>query len=142
LGVFFGPMPFPLRALLCFLCLLAPGYAPEATYLDELIGRSRELRLSERHEWNRLMHYTRNLVFPGVHGLADARRFYLAPDGKTNPQSELEATLAAFFSDVEETDKQQNPQCAFIARYHWLDGQLRFDPARLKKQPCKRFYDW
>jgi hypothetical protein len=77
-----------------------------------------------------------------VHGLADARRFYLAPDGKTNPQSELEATLTAFFSDVQETDKQQNPQCTFIARYHWMDAQLGFDPARLKKQECKRFDEW
>jgi hypothetical protein len=88
------------------------------------------------------MLYTTNLVTPGVHGLADSRRFYLAPDGKTNPRSELEATLAAFFSDVQETDKEQNPQCAFIARYHWLDRQLRFDPKRMARQPCKRFHEW
>jgi hypothetical protein len=107
-----------------------------------MIGQSRGLRLSERREWHRLMHYAPNLITAGVHGLADARRFYLAPDGKTNPRSELEATLAAFFSDVQETDKEQNPQCAFIARYHWLESQLHFDPARLKKQPCKRFDEW
>jgi hypothetical protein len=100
------------------------------------------LRLPERREWHRLMHYTSNLITPGVHGLADARRFYLAPDGKINPQSELEATLAAFFSDVQETDKEQNPQCAFIARYDWLDRQLHFDPARMAKQPCKRYHEW
>lgn len=134
--------PRPWRAILCFLCLLAPCVARAAPYLDELIGRSRELRLSERREWHNLMHYTSNLVAPGVHGLADARRFYLAPDGKTNPRSELEATLAAFFSDVEETDTNQNPQCAFIARYSWLDRQLGFDPARLPRQPCKRFHEW
>ena len=129
-------------ALLGSLGALAPAVAADSNYLDELIGRSRELRLSERREWNRLMHYAPNLVTPGVHGLADARRFYLAPDGKTNPRSELEATLAAFFSDVRETDKEQNPQCAFIARYHWLDSQLHFDPARLAKQTCKRFDEW
>ncbi|HKW36955.1 MAG TPA: DUF4105 domain-containing protein [Burkholderiales bacterium] len=128
-------------ALLCVLCLLTPR-AASAAYLDELIGRSRELRLSEKREWHRLIHYVSNLVTPGVHGLADARRFYLAPDGKTNPQGELEATLAAFFSDVEETDKQQNPQCAFIARYHWLDTELHFDPARLRKRECRRFAEW
>jgi len=129
-------------ALLGSLGALAPAVAADSNYLDELIGHSRELRLSERREWNRLMHYAPNLVTPGVHGLADARRFYLAPDGKTNPRSELEATLAAFFSDVRETDKEQNPQCAFIARYHWLDSQLHFDPARLAKQTCKRFDEW
>jgi hypothetical protein len=129
-------------ALLGFSCVFAPAVAADPAYLGDLLDRSRELRLSERREWNRLVHYTPNLVTPGVHGLADARRFYLAPDGKTNPQSELEATLAAFFSDIEETDKQQNPQCAFIARYHWLDSQLRFDPARMTKQPCKRYSEW
>jgi len=141
-------MPFrprPWRAILCLLCLLClfgPCVAEAAPYVDQLIGRSRELRLSERREWHRLMHYTSNLITPGVHSLADARRFFLAPDGKTNPQSELEATLAAFFSDVQETDKEQNPQCAFVARYSWLDRELGFDPAQLPKQPCKRFREW
>jgi len=138
-------MPFPTRrwrAFLGFLCLVAPCVAQAAGYLDELIGRSRELRLSERREWRRLMHYTDNLITPGVHSLADARRFFLAPDGKTNPQSELEATLAAFFSEVQETQETQNPQCAFIARYSWLDRELSFDPAHLPRQPCKRFREW
>jgi uncharacterized protein DUF4105 len=129
-------------ACLCLFGALAPCCASAATYLDELIGRSRELRLSERREWHRLMHYTNNLVTPGVHSLADARRFFLAPDGKTDPQSELEATLAAFFSNIQETDKEQNPQCAFIARYSWLDRQLGFDAARMPRQPCKRFHEW
>ena len=138
-------MPFSTRrwrAFLGFLCLVAPCVAQAAGYLDELIGRSRELRLSERREWRRLMHYTDNLITPGVHSLADARRFFLAPDGKTNPQSELEATLAAFFSEVQETQETQNPQCAFIARYSWLDRELSFDRARLPRQPCKRFREW
>ncbi len=144
LGVFF-PVRFLPRfclALLGFSCVFAPAVAAQPAYLGELVDRSRELRLSERREWNRLVHYAPNLITPGAHGLADSRRFYLAPDGKTNPQSELEATLAAFFSDVQETDKQQNPQCAFIARYHWLDSQLRFDPVRMTKQVCKRYNEW
>ncbi|MGH8865074.1 MAG: DUF4105 domain-containing protein [Burkholderiales bacterium] len=88
------------------------------------------------------MHYRGNLVSPGVHSLADAPRFFLAPDGKTNPQNELEATLASFFSDVQETPEVQNPQCAFIARYTWLDRQLDFDSRRMPRQLCKRFNEW
>ena len=137
-------MPSPPRrwcSFLCLLCSLAPG-AASAAYLDELIARSRELRLSERREWHRLMHYTADLAGPGVHSLADARRFFLAPDGKTNPQGELEATLASFFSDVRETQETQNPQCAFISRYGWLDRQLGFDAARMPRRPCRRFREW
>ena len=47
-----------------------------------------------------------------------------------------------FFSTAEETDKTQNPQCRFIARYQWLKQELQFNPARLPRQPCKRFYQW
>src|SRR6266849_11074234 len=148
LGVFLSleqEMPIPSRrwwSLLCLLCSLAPAAALANDYLDELIARSRELGLHQRREWQRLLHYTPNLVRPGVQSLADARRFFLAPDGKINPQSELEATLASFFSDVQETQDIQNPQCAFIARYSWLDSRLAFDPARMPKQPCKRFNEW
>lgn len=129
-------------SFICLLCSLAPCGAPAAAYLDELIARSRELRLHERREWHRLLHYVGNVARPGVHSLADARRFFLAPDGKTNPQSELEATLAGFFSGIEETQEVQNPQCAFISRYHWLERQLGFDSARMPKQVCRRFREW
>jgi Domain of unknown function (DUF4105) len=132
----------PWWAVLCLVCLLAPCSASAATYLDELIGRSRELRLAERREWHRLLHYVPNVIAPGVHSLADASRFFLAHDGKTDPQSELEATLAAFFSDTQETQEVQNPQCAFVARYHWLDRQLAFDGTRMPRQPCRRFHEW
>jgi hypothetical protein len=129
-------------AVLSLVCLIEPCTASAATYPDELIARSRELRLSERREWHRLLHYTSNLVTPGFHSLADAPRFFLASDGKTSPQNELETTLASFFSEIKETDKDQNPQCAFIARYSWLDRELHFDPALMIKQTCKRFDDW
>ena len=89
-----------------------------------------------------MLHYVPNLISPGVHGLVDSPRFYNAPDGKSNPQSELEATLASFYSDVEESNEQQNPQCMFIARYTWLNQQLAFDPQRLPQRECKRYQNW
>jgi hypothetical protein len=70
-------------------------------------------------------------LWPGSRSLADDPTFFNAPDGRINAAAELEATLKAFFSELEETDKQQNPQCSFVARYHWLDEHLKFDPARL-----------
>ncbi|MDH5649184.1 MAG: DUF4105 domain-containing protein, partial [Gammaproteobacteria bacterium] len=45
-------------------------------------------------------------------------------------------------SDLQETDKQQNPQCAFVSRYHWLKQELHFDSRRMPEQPCKRFNEW
>jgi hypothetical protein len=116
--------------------------ATDDAYLAELIAKARQLRLAERPEWHKLVHYVPNLISSGVHGLVDSPQFYNAPDGKNNPQSELEATLASFYSDIEETNEQQNPQCLFIARYAWLNEQLVFDPQRLQQRECKRYQQW
>jgi hypothetical protein len=116
--------------------------AADSEYLAELIAKSKQLRLAERPEWQKLVHYVPNLISPGVHGLVDSPQFYNAPDGKNNPQSELEATLASFYSAIEESNEQQNPQCLFVARYAWLNQQLAFDPQRLPQRECKRYQNW
>ncbi len=116
--------------------------AIENPYWQELVHEAHEKKLAQRLEWRNLLHYKPYPFWPGSRSLADDPRFFNALDGKTNSESELEATLASFFSDLEETQDQQNPQCAFIARYHWLKQELHFDPRRLPEQPCQRFYNW
>jgi hypothetical protein len=116
--------------------------ATDSAYLAELVAKSRQLRLAERQEWRKLVHYVPNLVSPGVHGLVDSTAFYTAPDGKVDPRSELEATLASFYSDIEESNERQNPQCMFVARYAWLAEQLKFDPQRLPRRVCSRYRQW
>lgn len=88
------------------------------------------------------MHYVPNLIAPGVHGLVDSRDFYNAPDGKNDPQAELDGTLRAFFSEAEETDEVQHPQCRFPARYAWLAAELGFDQGRMPRPQCGRYRDW
>lgn len=139
-------MPYhpPVRApwLLLLAALLVTPAAANPAYLEELVEKSRQLRLAERPEWHKLLHYVPDLVSPGVHSLIDSPQFFNAPDGKTHPQAELEATLASFYSDVEETAERQNPQCSFIARRAWLDQELGFDPRRLPSRDCKRYREW
>jgi hypothetical protein len=133
---------FLLVGTLLFLPQISAFATTDDVYLDELIAKSKRLHLAERPEWLKLVHYVPNLVSSGVHGLVDGAQFYNAPDGKFNPQSELEATLKSFYSDIEEDNTQQNPQCLFVARYAWLDEQLGFDPQRLPHQECKRYQQW
>jgi hypothetical protein len=130
--------------LVCVLFLChAPAFAAvDNTYLAELVAKSKQLRLAQQPEWIKLVHYVPNLIAPGVHGLVDSPQFYNAPNGKNNPQAELEATLANFYSDIEESNEQQNHQCLFIARYTWLNQQLAFDPQRLPQRECKRYQNW
>jgi hypothetical protein len=121
----------------------APVFAAaDAGYLAELVAKSRQLQLAQRAEWLKLVHYEPNRISPGVHGLVVSPQFYNAPDGMTDPQAELEATLASFYSDLQEGDKEQNPQCLFIARFAWLGEQLSFDARRLPRQTCARYRNW
>ena len=134
----------PGRWIFLFILLWQPLAVSAAgnTYLNELVEQARRENLAQRSEWLNLLHYKSYVYWPGMRSLADDPAFFNAPDGKTDATAELEATLAVFFSTAEETDKAQNPQCRFIARYHWLKKELHFDPERLREQPCKRFNQW
>ena len=111
-------------------------------YLADLIAEARRLRLWEERLWHLLLHYRPNWLTEGVTSEADGPGFFNHPQGKFNPQAELEATLARFFGDEILAPGNQTPQCTFPARFEWLDSHLHFDPARLPRQPCPRFERW
>lgn len=136
-------MRFP--CFLLVLALLLPIHRARAAdnpYLAELVGRARELRLAERPEWLKLGHYVPNIAGRGVHSLVDSPNFFNAATGKEDPRAELEATLAAFFAPLPQSPDAQHAQCAFVARYGWLDGELGFDRARMPKPDCRRYREW
>src|SRR5690606_3184747 len=89
--------------------------------------------------WRALLHYQSNWL-GGLTSTADDPEFFLAADGKTNPQSELEATLQAFFAASQ--TGARHPPCRFRARYEWLRQQLQFDAARLPPVACPEFENW
>ncbi len=139
----FRPYLFSLICVLLFPCFPFSARAAssgDAAYLDELIHQAAEARLAERREWQVLLHYRRTLL--GVSSMQDDPGFFLAPGGKTDPEAELAATLTGFFSDDPVGRSKQPAQCAFVARYYWLNEQLGFDPARLPPQACERFTKW
>ena len=77
---------------------------------------------AESETWLALVHYQPKL-FGGVEATIGSDSFYLAPDGKTNPSSELKATIALFESDDNKT------KCLFPARYLVLkkEGLIKND---------------
>jgi len=123
------------------LVALAPAPAT-AGYLEDLITQARAERLAERREWLALGHYHRNLSGSAYTSLIDSEAFFNASNGKTDPQAELEATLAAFFAPDLSPNQGDHPQCAFIARYAWLKSALRFATEKLPEQQCRRFQEW
>ncbi len=133
--------------LLLLILLLAPaspvdaGEPTENAYLVELINQGLQAKLASEREWHLLLHYRKDL-FGGHTSEQDDPGFFMSPDGKTDPQAELDATLKQFFSEELVGRSKQPAQCAFIARYEWLRNQLRFDETRLPPMACERFERW
>ena len=76
--------------------------APPAgnTYLSELLQKARDRKLADARFWLLLLHYRHSW------SEADDKGFFFAENGKTDPQAELEATLARFFDPpIEETEQ-------------------------------------
>lgn len=119
----------------------AAGAAPGDPYLAELVRRAADAGLAQEREWQVLLHYRENLL-GGVTSEVDDPEFFLSPEGKTDPEAELAATLAGFFTAKPVGRSKDPPQCAFVARYHWLKAKLSFDDRRLPQAVCERFNGW
>lgn len=126
--------------VLAVLSISSGAQSQQTSYRDELVRRSRELRLSEATKWLRLLHYRAR--GKELRSEADGPRFFLSQAGRTDPAGELEAALFAFFEPEPAGPKAQHPQCRFPARYAWLKEKLSFDGARLPERSCPDFEAW
>ena len=114
---------------------------PFTSYLSQLLQQARQARLADEREWRLLLHYRSNL-FGGYTSEQDERGFFMSPNGQTDPDAELAATLTQFFSADLVGRSKQPAQCAFVARYAWLREQLSFDDKQLVPMVCERFERW
>ncbi len=85
--------------------------------------------------WHRLLHYRKTLM-GGWESEADGKPFFLAENGKTDPQAELHATLLGFFAPATKKSEPRHPLCRFPARFMWLNEQLKIDLRKLPHQDC------
>ncbi len=88
--------------------------------------------LSKDTTWRRLVHYKSSLF--GVTSEADTEHFFISKDGRTNPHSELEATIASFQKGEKENI------CRFPARYMWLKKVVGL--ANYDFKQCPEFYQF
>jgi len=134
------------NTLLIFLALLFLPFGLQAQelpspYLEELIQQALTRKIHQDRYWHLLLHYRKDF-FGGYTSEVDDPGFFLSPNGKTDPEAELQATLSYFFSDTLVGRSKQSAQCAFVARYHWLKEKLHFHKSKLFPQPCERFDNW
>jgi hypothetical protein len=127
------------RRLMAPLLLLVLGvwtHAAEAPALPALLAAARQTHLAEHPQWLTLLH-----VRPGIRGrrsLIDEPRFFLSPQGKIDPQAELEATLAGLLTG-DPAHAEESAAARFPARAHFLAEQLGFDLATLPVAGSREF---
>ena len=111
-------------------------------YLAELSAAAAAAQLAADPEWIALLHYEPLHFGRGVRSSAGTVWFFQAPDGRTDPRAELQATLAKFF-DADATLRDDEPlQCALRARFQWLVERLAIDLSRLPAQTCTAYDEW
>ena len=93
-----------------------------------------ESGLYESPQWIALVHY-RPRAFGGYESLVGDPLFFLHPEGKRNPQAELEATLAALSNSDTPLD-ESHPACRFPARRRWLVESLGIPEGALPAPEC------
>jgi hypothetical protein len=122
---FFVPLPL----------FAAQVQTPDTPYLSKVLELARLKELYKEKYWHILLHYRRGPF--GTRSLIDDEDFFLSKEGKYNPEAELNATIKAFFQEVD--DETKHPVCKYIARYTWIKDQLELDSSQLPFPECKRF---
>jgi hypothetical protein len=109
-----------------------------------VLEQARTAKLADDPAWLRLGHYRGR---PGRYqSQADGLAFFLAAEGKTDPQAELLATIRAFFTPVTpamlgaRSALERHPLCRFPARLIWLSKRLPL-PA-LPQPDCPELFDF
>jgi hypothetical protein len=106
--------------------------APTLVSFDESMIQ----KVANSKEWKGLLQYQKN--FLGVErSEVDGKLFFLSEDGKTNPVSELKATLQNFNNKVvydEKGESNDHPICHFPARLEYL--KKHFNLSQLPNPNC------
>lgn len=105
------------------------------TDVSTALRKAEELKLYSERYWHIILHYQPS--GKGFESLIDDPGFFLSPEGKTNPRSELIATIKSLFEDPERGDL--HPKCRFMARFEWLKERLNLDESLFTDINCSEF---
>lgn len=114
----------------------------QATDQDEalrrLIDAANAKKLSEQPQWLAFIHYKRESKNRWL-SQVDSPHFFMSDAGKRSPEAELNATLAALFSNQAKPPLRLTTYCRFVARRVWLEEQLPDIFSLIPLQDCIEF---
>jgi len=108
---------------LLFLLLLT---LPTLGYTQNKLSNEELFRLSSSTEWLALLHYKQHAVFKRNNSYIVNNEFFLHPNGKFDPEAELEATISAFDEPVK-AGADTHASCVFPARKLWIEANSNAD---------------
>ncbi|MGE3759747.1 MAG: DUF4105 domain-containing protein, partial [Pseudobdellovibrionaceae bacterium] len=111
-----------------------------AAWISPIKASSQDLTPEQTKHWLRLLHYKNE--GSGFESELDGLEFFFAPDGKTNPWSELVASREAFREERSIGRLKLHPQCAFPERFRFFREVLGVTYDKLVDCPkFKEFLD-
>lgn len=125
-------------AIVCFVTFAG---ARSNSYADdnvpETVNDNIVVQIAQSDYWRKLLHYKSKLVSDGFQSDITDPTFFLSKQGRTDSLQELNATIAAFKSDLKII-------CRFPARYYWLSEkyseELNLERGQLER--CDELQEW
>ena len=127
---------FPLVFLLAFPSLRAWSQPSAQTW----IAKSNELKIGSSIEWKRVLLFVPRW-FADASSVADEQTFFNSPDGMTNSEQELAATIGSFFAPWSGSP-DDHPVCRFPRRLSFIEKALGEKFPQELTPSCPAYQRW
>lgn len=114
--------------------------AQQQADIDTMLRLAQQAQLAQSAEWNKINQYHPTLG--GVKSRVDDTSYFLAENGKRDPQAELEATIRAAYDEVMAEQSRQPKLCRWIARYQYLNRSMKALGFEYPAPRCEGFERW
>ena len=108
--------------------------------IAKMLELAQQAKLAQRPEWLKINLYHRSIT--GMTSRVDDPTYFLAPDGKHDPQAELLATIRGAFDDSMAKTSRQPNVCRWIARYQFLSRSMKELGFDYTPMYCEGFEHW
>ena len=139
--------PFISISLFCLLFCLLTGAAQAQTddaqqraNIDTMLRLANQAQLAQSAEWRKINLY--HNAWGGIESRVDDPSYFLAADGKHDPQAELEATISAAYDDSMAEQSRQPKVCRWVARYQFLSRNMKKLGFEYTLPRCEGFERW
>jgi len=119
---------------------LAENEEEHATDIAAMLDLARKSNMSEQMEWRKILLYHQQ--FRDWISRVDDPSYFLAVNGKRNPQAELEATIRKAFDASIAANSPQPNYCRYVARYQFLSRQMKVLGFDFPAPQCDGFDRW